>query len=101
MQMMVQPMRDELTRVGFKELRTPEEVVEALEGEGKKGTTLIVVNSVCGCAAGLARPAVAKALNHAENRIICTRFSPDRTGKPPPKPGNILKENLPPHPPLR
>ena len=64
MQMMVQPMRDELTRVGFKELRTPEEVVEALEGEGKKGTALIVVNSVCGCAAGLARPAVAKALTH-------------------------------------
>jgi putative YphP/YqiW family bacilliredoxin len=64
MQMMVQPMRDELTRIGFKELRTPEEVVEALEGEGKNGTALIVVNSVCGCAAGLARPAVAKALTH-------------------------------------
>jgi putative YphP/YqiW family bacilliredoxin len=64
MQMMVQPMRDELTRIGFTELRTPEEVVEALEREGAKGTALIVVNSVCGCAAGLARPAVAESLKH-------------------------------------
>ncbi|WP_093231711.1 BrxA/BrxB family bacilliredoxin [Thermoflavimicrobium dichotomicum] len=64
MQMMVQPMRDELTRIGFKELRTPEEVDEVLQGEGAKGTTLIVVNSVCGCAAGLARPGVALSLKH-------------------------------------
>ncbi|SEM88917.1 BrxA/BrxB family bacilliredoxin [Lihuaxuella thermophila] len=64
MQMMVQPMRDELTRLGIKELRTPEEVDEALQGEGAKGTTLVVVNSVCGCAAGLARPAVALSLKH-------------------------------------
>ncbi|MDN4593967.1 BrxA/BrxB family bacilliredoxin [Polycladomyces subterraneus] len=64
LQMMVQPMRDELTRLGIRELRTPEEVVEALEGEAKNGTTLVVVNSVCGCAAGLARPAVAEALKH-------------------------------------
>lgn len=64
MQSMVQPMRDELTRVGFKELRTAEEVERALEGEGAKGVTLIAVNSVCGCAAGLARPAVADALTN-------------------------------------
>nr|WP_309506135.1 BrxA/BrxB family bacilliredoxin [Paenactinomyces guangxiensis] len=64
MQMMVQPMRDELTQLGIKELRTPEEVDEALQGEGAKGTTLVVVNSVCGCAAGLARPAVALSLKH-------------------------------------
>lgn len=64
MQSMVQPMRDELTRIGFKELRTPEEVVEALEEKGAKGTALVVVNSVCGCAAGLARPAVAHSLNN-------------------------------------
>jgi len=64
MQAMVQPMRDELTQLGIKELRTPEEVDEALQGEASKGTTLIVVNSVCGCAAGLARPAVAVALKH-------------------------------------
>ncbi len=64
MQMMVQHMRDELTRLGIKELRTPEEVDEALQGEGAKGTTLVVVNSVCGCAAGLARPAVGLSLKH-------------------------------------
>ncbi|MDA8352895.1 MAG: BrxA/BrxB family bacilliredoxin [Firmicutes bacterium] len=64
MQAMVQPMRDELTRVGFEELTTPEEVVEALEGKGAKGTALVVVNSVCGCAAGLARPAVVHSLEH-------------------------------------
>lgn len=57
---MVQPMRDELTRLGVKELRTPEEVVENLENI--KGTALVVVNSVCGCAAGQCRPGVAKAL---------------------------------------
>ncbi|MHA7965804.1 BrxA/BrxB family bacilliredoxin [Paenibacillus sp. CAU 1782] len=60
---MVQPMRDELTRLGIKELRTPEEV-EA-EVPGSKGTALIVINSVCGCAAGQCRPGVAEALNHA------------------------------------
>ncbi|RAL21340.1 BrxA/BrxB family bacilliredoxin [Thermoflavimicrobium daqui] len=64
MQMMVQPMRDELTRLGIKELKTPEEVDETLQGEAAKGTTLIVVNSVCGCAAGLARPGVALSLKH-------------------------------------
>lgn len=64
MQAMVQHMRDELTNVGFKELRTPEEVDAALTGEGAKGTALVVVNSVCGCAAGLARPAVALSLKH-------------------------------------
>lgn len=59
---MVQPMRDELTRLGIKELRTPEEVQEHLPNA--KGTTLVVVNSVCGCAAGQARPGVAQALQH-------------------------------------
>ncbi|ALS24239.1 MULTISPECIES: BrxA/BrxB family bacilliredoxin [Paenibacillus] len=59
---MVQPMRDELTRIGVQELRTPEEVSAALDD--MKGTTLIVVNSVCGCAAGQCRPGVAKALQH-------------------------------------
>ncbi|WJH36716.1 BrxA/BrxB family bacilliredoxin [Paenibacillus sp. CC-CFT747] len=57
---MVQPMRDDLTRIGVKELRTPEEVVENLENA--KGTALLVVNSVCGCAAGQCRPGVARAL---------------------------------------
>ncbi|WP_124728762.1 BrxA/BrxB family bacilliredoxin [Staphylospora marina] len=60
--MMIQPMRDELTRAGFVELRTPEEVDEAFRE--MKGTALVVVNSVCGCAAGLARPAAVESLKH-------------------------------------
>ncbi|WP_019122508.1 BrxA/BrxB family bacilliredoxin [Brevibacillus massiliensis] len=63
MKQVIQPMRDELTNVGFTELRTPEEVEQALSGA--KGTALVVVNSVCGCAAGLARPAVAHSLRHS------------------------------------
>ena len=59
----VQPMREELTRIGFQELRTPSEVDNAL-GQSK-GTVLVVVNSICGCAAGRARPAVAYALSHS------------------------------------
>ena len=49
------PMKEELTENGFKDLTTPEQVVEAL---GQKGTTLLVINSVCGCSAGAARPGV-------------------------------------------
>ncbi len=64
MKQVIQPMRDELTREGITELTTPEAVESALEGEAAKGTALVVVNSVCGCAAGLARPAVAAALKH-------------------------------------
>jgi putative YphP/YqiW family bacilliredoxin len=60
---MVQPMREELTRLGVEELLTPEEV-DAKVKEAK-GTTLVVVNSICGCAARNARPAVAKALQHS------------------------------------
>ena len=59
---MVAPMRAELTRLGIEETRTAEEV-DAVLGE-KKGTVLVVVNSVCGCAAGMARPAVALALEN-------------------------------------
>ncbi|WP_409343110.1 BrxA/BrxB family bacilliredoxin [Paenibacillus sp. MBLB4367] len=59
---MVQPMRDDLTRIGVTELRTPEEVVEQLVSA--KGTALLVINSVCGCAAGQCRPGVAKALQN-------------------------------------
>ncbi|WP_068504999.1 BrxA/BrxB family bacilliredoxin [Paenibacillus kribbensis] len=58
----VQPMRDELTNLGFQELRTSEEVEAKLPNA--KGTTLIVVNSVCGCAAGQCRPGVGEALKH-------------------------------------
>jgi putative YphP/YqiW family bacilliredoxin len=60
---MIQPFRDELTEIGFKELMTPAEVDAALSGN--KGTMLVVVNSVCGCAAGKARPAIRKALQHS------------------------------------
>ncbi len=59
---LVAPMRHELTRLGIEELRTPEAVDAALEQT--PGTTLVVVNSVCGCAARNARPAVALALRH-------------------------------------
>jgi putative YphP/YqiW family bacilliredoxin len=60
---MVSPMREELTRLGVKELRTAESVDAVLKDA--KGTQLVVVNSVCGCAARNMRPAVAKALEHA------------------------------------
>ena len=60
-EMIVEPMRQELTRLGIQETRTAAEV-DAVLGE-KKGTVLVVVNSVCGCAAGMARPAVAMALD--------------------------------------
>jgi putative YphP/YqiW family bacilliredoxin len=59
---MVAPMRDELTRVGVRTLSTPEEV-DAVVGK-PSGTTLVVVNSVCGCAAANARPGVALAVQH-------------------------------------
>ena len=61
---LVQPMREELTRIGFEELRTPEAVDAALASE--TAPTLVVVNSVCGCAARYARPAVAIALQHTK-----------------------------------
>ena len=56
----IQPMREELTRVGFVELTTPKAVDDALTPGS--GTALVFVNSVCGCAAGMARPAAALAL---------------------------------------
>ncbi len=62
---MIQPYRDELTRIGFQELRTPEDVDRSLE-EG--GTNLLVINSVCGCAAGKARPGIAMALRQSPVR---------------------------------
>jgi len=59
----VEPMRQELTQLGIQELRTPADVDAAVTAES--GTLMIVVNSVCGCAAGKARPGVALALRHA------------------------------------
>jgi putative YphP/YqiW family bacilliredoxin len=63
---LVAPMRQDLTVAGFKELKTPEEVIKNIKDE--KGTTLLVINSVCGCAAGAARPGVKWALQHSEKK---------------------------------
>lgn len=57
----VKPMRDELTAVGFDQCTTPESVASAIN---QKGTTLVVVNSVCGCAAANARPGVRMSLDN-------------------------------------
>jgi len=59
----IQPMREELTRLGVEELRTSEAVDAAVQNSN--GTLMIVVNSICGCAAGKARPGVALALKHS------------------------------------
>jgi putative YphP/YqiW family bacilliredoxin len=60
---LVQPMRDEVTRLGLKELKTPADVESAMK---QPGTTLVFVNSVCGCAAGGARPGLRLALMNAK-----------------------------------
>ena len=60
---LVKPMREDLTNVGFEELHTPEAVEAAL---AKEGTTLVVVNSVCGCAAANARPGAKMSLDNAK-----------------------------------
>jgi putative YphP/YqiW family bacilliredoxin len=57
----VRMSREEAVEAGYQELRTPEEVDEAFS---KKGTTLVLVNSVCGCAGGIARPAAAHAIHY-------------------------------------
>jgi putative YphP/YqiW family bacilliredoxin len=61
--MLIKPMREDLTRFGVEETRTPEEVDQVIRNT--KGTVMVVVNSVCGCAAGLARPAIGMALKHS------------------------------------
>ena len=61
-EIMIRPMREELTRLGVEELKTAEAVDETLQNS--KGTVMVVVNSICGCAAGKARPGVALALQH-------------------------------------
>jgi putative YphP/YqiW family bacilliredoxin len=64
-ELMVIPMREELTRAGINETRTAEDVDAAL---AKPGTTLLVVNSICGCAAGKMRPGVRMAITSAANQ---------------------------------
>ncbi len=69
----IAPMRDELTRLGMIELRTADQVDNALS---KDGTVMVVVNSVCGCAAGKARPGVALALEHeVKPDVLATVFA--------------------------
>ena len=70
-------MRQELTRLGIQEARTVQEVDAAVK---EKGTVLVVVNSVCGCAAGMARPAVAMAVKHdtLPDRMITVFAGNDR-----------------------
>ena len=71
---MIAPMREELTRFGVRELRTAGEVDDALTQTS--GTVMVVVNSVCGCAAGRARPGVALALDHAvKPDLVATVFA--------------------------
>jgi putative YphP/YqiW family bacilliredoxin len=61
-EIMIRPMREDLTRLGFEELKTAEAVDNTVSNT--KGTLMVVVNSICGCAAGKARPGVALALQH-------------------------------------
>ncbi|WP_114748874.1 BrxA/BrxB family bacilliredoxin [Pleomorphovibrio marinus] len=72
---LIAPMRAELTDAGFQEFRTSQEVDDHLKSH--KGTTLIVVNSVCGCAAGAARPGVRYAIDQSEKKpdVLATVFA--------------------------
>src|SRR3970040_1316174 len=67
---LIQQMKTEVTRLGAQELKTPADVDAVLPNS--KGTMLVVVNSTCGCAAGAARPALAKALQHtnAPDKVV-------------------------------
>jgi putative YphP/YqiW family bacilliredoxin len=60
-EILIKPMRDELTQLGVQETRTPEQVDAAVQ---QAGTVMVIVNSVCGCAAGKARPGIAMALKN-------------------------------------
>jgi putative YphP/YqiW family bacilliredoxin len=62
-ELLIKPMREDLTKLGIEETRTPEQVDAAISNT--PGTIMVIVNSVCGCAAGKARPGVALALNHS------------------------------------
>jgi len=75
---LIQRMRDEVTQLGAKELRTPADVDSVLPGS--KGSTLVVINSTCGCAAGAARPGLAQALRHSvvPDQIVTVFAGQDR-----------------------
>ena len=71
---LMQQIKNEITRLGVKELRTPEEVDALLANH--KGTALVFVNSVCGCAGGVARPALGLAMKHpVKPDVIATVFA--------------------------
>jgi putative YphP/YqiW family bacilliredoxin len=73
-EIMIRPMREDLTRLGVEELRTADAVDEAIRNS--KGTLMVVVNSICGCAAGKARPGVALALqNEVKPDKVATVFA--------------------------
>ena len=73
-EILIKPMREDLTRFGVEELRTVEAVDEAIQNS--QGTLMVVVNSVCGCAAGKARPGVALALqNEVKPDKVATVFA--------------------------
>ena len=73
-ELLIKPMREDLTRLGVEETRTPEAVDQAIKNTA--GTVMVVVNSVCGCAAGKARPGVALALQHpARPEKVITVFA--------------------------
>ena len=76
-EMMVAPMRQELTSAGVEEARTADEVEQAL---AQKGTVMVVVNSICGCAAGRMRPGVRAALQHGvrPDRVITVFAGQDK-----------------------
>ena len=73
-EIMIKPMREDLTRLGVEELRTAQAVDETVANS--KGTLMLVVNSICGCAAGKARPGIAIALQHnAKPDKVATVFA--------------------------
>jgi putative YphP/YqiW family bacilliredoxin len=73
-EIMIRPMREDLTRLGVEELRTADAVDETIRNS--KGTLMVVVNSICGCAAGKARPGVALALqNEVKPDKVATVFA--------------------------
>jgi len=73
-EIMIRPMREDLTRLGVEELKTVEAVDETIQNS--KGTLMVIVNSICGCAAGKARPGVALALqNEVKPDKVATVFA--------------------------
>lgn len=89
----VLPMKAELTDNGFAEMLTPEDVKSTIE---KEGTALIVINSVCGCAAGTCRPGVVMAINNASKKpeTLATSFAGFDIAAV-----NTVREHLLPYPP--